>query len=569
MMKSDTKFTIEHGLYGAVFFLAAAIRLINLAQLPLSDLESQIAYQAHQLAEGVNLVNLEAHPGYLSFTSLLFFLLGSDTFAARLLPALSGALLSLTPIGFRSLIGKKPAVILAFLFALDPGWLAISRQADGYSFAVSMLLFGLAAVLARKTAFAGILLGLALTGGPSFWQGVLILILTIGLYKFVFSLDTGEQGSIFTGFKVPLRPFLFWVVGTVLLFGSLFLAIPNNLNGITTSLWEYLRGWGQTTGVPVLHLLLALLVYQPLSLLFALGQAFHTARKNSEIDRFLIVWMLTALIVVLVYPSRQVVGLGWALLPMLTLAARSLVALFNFRIADRMVAIILALVVFVLLVFNWLNLLGTLHPIQGNLGQQLRWIGIGISLMLIIGAVFMVRWGWSGTISNLGALWGIMAALTLFTLSAAWRAGGLSHYPETQLWRTAPMIAEEDILLTSIGDIAEWNTGSRDGLDLVVVDLPKPSLQWVLRHYNHVEFVDLLPPQESPSMVLTSYLPSLELAATYRGQDFSWGVQPTWSLMVAEEWLRWSLVKSATLERDLILLWVREDKFPGWEPTQE
>ncbi len=563
-MKTSIRINIEHSLYLAAFLLAAALRLIDLGRLPLSDAESSLAYQAHLLAQGAAPASLEPQPLYLSFTTLLFFLFGSGNFAARLLPAVGGALLSLAPAGFRHIIGRKPAVILAFLLAIDPGLLAISRQADGFTMTIAASLFGISALLLKKPSAAGICFGLALLGGPQFWKGAVILILAAALYKFVFEVENAGEEAGFSVDRPLIKSVIFWTLGTVLVTGSLFLWLANNLTGITSSLWEYLRGWWGTGGQSVSVFFIALLVYQVFGLVFSITQVFKTVRRPTAVDRFLAVWWITALVLTLIYPSRHVADLGWASVPMLILAARAVSNLLVWKTSEKTVALILSAVVFSLLVFFWLNLLSLTRPLQGNIDQQLRWIGSAAALVLILAAFLLVRWGWPETTSTHGTLWGFTAGLLLLTISAAWNAGGISRAPANQLWRSAPLIAEEDLLLKTLGDISEWNTGTRTGMEVVVVGIPSPSVQWALRNFPEAKFVDVLARQDAPPMVLTPFQPELALSSTYRGQDFFWGVKVAWDLMSAEEWYRWALLKNARIERETIMLWVREDRFPGW-----
>src|SRR5512146_1542679 len=134
------RFRYEPLLYGLAFILALAIRVVKLDTPPLSDNEARWALQALGVAQGTRPL-LGSQPAYILLTSVLFYLLGAGTnFLARLVPALAGSALSLVPSLFAHRLKPRPTVILAFLLALEPGLVALSRQAGSGILAISFFL---------------------------------------------------------------------------------------------------------------------------------------------------------------------------------------------------------------------------------------------------------------------------------------------------------------------------------------------------------------------------------------------------------------------------------------------
>ena len=127
-------------LYGLAFLLALILRIIQLGLFPLTDAEAAPALQALQIAQG-------AHPAigpqtaYVLLTSILFFIFGSFNFLARFVPALTGSLLVFVPFLFQQRLKPRPALVLAFFLAIDPGFFALSRQAGSDILSVAFLLF--------------------------------------------------------------------------------------------------------------------------------------------------------------------------------------------------------------------------------------------------------------------------------------------------------------------------------------------------------------------------------------------------------------------------------------------
>src|SRR5690349_19928454 len=167
----------EGWLYWLAFLIALGFRMIQLGALPLTDSEATLALQALHIAQGKAPL-LGPQPGYILFTSILFSIIKSTNFMARFVPAMAGSALVFAPYFFREKIKPLPALILAFFLAIDPGLVALSRQASGTILAVTFLLFAWGMWRQQRAIPAGIYAGLTLLSGPSVWAGLLSLGLT-------------------------------------------------------------------------------------------------------------------------------------------------------------------------------------------------------------------------------------------------------------------------------------------------------------------------------------------------------------------------------------------------------
>lgn len=180
-------------LWTVLLILAAAVRLVGLGALPLSADEAAQALAAlRAVRPGV------LSPGTVSVPPLLFHLNaflfalfdGSDGLA-RLVPALCGVGLVLTPLLLRRYLGCWGALGSGLMLALSPTVLAYSRTLDGAvpaAFGVMLLLGATARYLDSWRpvwpVLGGLGLALALTAGPAAWGLLagLILALGAGLY---------------------------------------------------------------------------------------------------------------------------------------------------------------------------------------------------------------------------------------------------------------------------------------------------------------------------------------------------------------------------------------------------
>jgi hypothetical protein len=95
-----------------------------------------------------------------------------------------------------------------------------------------------------------------------------------------------------------------------------------------------------------------------------------------------------------------------------------------------------------------------------------------------------------------------------------------------------------------------------------VVGLQSPGLRWALRNYQNLTFVDQLPAQSQPSVVITQEEKQPQLAASYRGEGFLWYQYTDWSLMLNSEYLPWFTQHKATQQKTSLVVWVRTDIFP-------
>ncbi|MFA5836656.1 MAG: hypothetical protein WC837_06845 [Bellilinea sp.] len=548
--------------------IALLMRFVLLGKLPLTDSESINALQAlggeHFIGGGGS---------YVLLTTAWFFIFGAGEAVARFWPALAGTVLALTPWLFRKHLGEKAALLLCFGLAVDAGWVAVSRQASGMSWAGLFVILTLAALLVKKPAMIGAFAGLALLGGPAFWQGAVGLGFAALLYRFVFQprqpveeAGEGPFAGVFGGFdwKVVLG----WFIGVVLVFGTLLFLIPNGLNATANGLVHYLTGWSQTSTVTAGRMLLGLVLSQPLGFLFAAVGLVRVVQTKNPLDTFLAVWWLAALALTLLYPAREVADLVWVLLPMLALAARQLAKLLTTEVSFRWTAIAYSIIVVVLLVFTWLSFIAYFQAVRPEVSTFARMVSMLFPVLLLVGAAFVIRWFWDEETAGQGAMWGLIAALGLWGFSAAWGGTGLGANPEGQVWWRGAWVDEVDLLQTTLNDLSTWKMRVPGELELVVEGIDSPALRWALRDYRQARYVTTTASASKPALLITVDKPSPELADTYRGQDFVLEVNPKWQ-MSFDEWLQWIAFKSAPVEKTIIVLWARADLFPdaaGFNP---
>jgi hypothetical protein len=587
----------EGWLYGLAFLIALGFRFIQLGALPLSDSEATLALQALHIAQGKAPL-LGSQPGYILFTSTLFAIINSTNFMARFIPAIAGSLLVFVPYFFREKVKPRPALILAFLFAIDPGLVALSRQAGGTMLAVTSLLLAWAMWRHQRAIPAGVFAGLALLSGPSFWFGLLTLGLTWLLLQGMEARSAAKDESQpanespvsnslisnnpRTNYRFPLtelRPAFAALLITLLLGGTLFFLSPNGLSAWLSALPDYLRGWTAPSSMTPARMVLVFLAYESLAIFLAILSILRGYRTGSRRILRLSVWLGVALLLTVFY--RQMSELVWVIIPLLTLAALELSRAFNIVGEERLEVGVVVLALTILLVYIWFDISKIGLDPQGQLGSTTLplfgrnfQIG-GAPYLILLGAVLIiilcisfVAFGWSARTARLGTTWAFVLFLGVYTLGAAWGSSGLRAQKGVELWRSNQPPVQADLLLATVNDISEFSVGHTQSQPVTVMGIDSAALHWILRD-RPVETVSALDPQFAPPIVITPFMDSLGLPAAYRGQDFTWRQTPQWDLIIPPDWVRWLVFRQLPGQNETIILWARDDLFPDARETSQ
>jgi hypothetical protein len=553
----------EHLFYLLAFSLALVLRLFKLGDAPLSDFESVNAIQSWYAIQGKTL-NIGTNPGYFSLTSLLFYLFPVSNALARFWPALAGSLVVLAPYGFRRIFGTEAALIIVYGLALDPGMVALSRLAGGPMMAIGFGTLALAFIYNRKPIWAGITGGLALVSGTAVFSGLagfLIASFVVRLVGFLPAFGTRFEAELQPGLDRSSRGRIRqgWVISaaTILLVSTLFTRYPSGLGALGGGLENYIRGWITVSKTPVLQPVLAVIIYQPLALIFAIIAAVRGWILGEKISRWLAIWVLVVLVSTIIYPGRQVYDVAWALTPIWALAALELARYVKMP-QPSTAAFGLAGVVLVLSSLFWLM---SLNIVPGNF----TWIIMVVVPLLIVLTTVLVGLGWSWGAARSGSILGFCIAAGLYMIAATIGTTQLRSNSPEELWTPPPGTVQAGLLVDTLEDLAVIQNGRVDRIDIVST-VEMPSLKWVLRNYSEVSYVSKVDPNLLSSVIITledaAEGSDLSQTMTYRGQDFVWWAHPGWSGALPPEWWKWVTTRQAPLYYESLVLWARADFFP-------
>ncbi len=559
------RFRYETALYLLAFVLALAVRLANLGALPLSDNEARWSLQALGVAQGTRPL-LGSQPAYILLTGVLFYLLGAGTnFLARLVPALVGSSMVLAPALFSDRLKARPSVILAFLLALDPGLVALSRQAGSGILALTFTLLAWGMWRNRRTAWAGIFAGLALMSGPALWPGLLGLALTWALLQ---AFEFRSRPSPVTEDQIaPPRVRRAWLTavwyaaGTVVLGGTLFFLAPNGLSAWASSLPDYLVGWITPSGISGGLMVFSLFAYQPLGVVLAVLVAARGWLQGSRRVMSLSLWALVALLMALFYPAHQVSDLAWMLVPLWALASLELARALNVQREERYEVLGVVALTVIILAFIWFNFLGLLQTVVDSEQATLRaWLLFGSFFLLFI-SIMLVAVGWSVRSARFGTVLGLTVALGLYSISAMTGAAGLRALPDAvEMWSSGSRLPSADLLLTTVDQMSDWSKDNTDAQPVTIAGIDSPAMQWLLRDHQ-VNVVEALDASSAPPIVITTDQNNPALAARYRGQALVWRQNAQWNQTGLPDWLRWLGFHQVVENPEKIIVWVRTDLF--------
>jgi hypothetical protein len=551
---------------GALAF-AIAIRMIGLGQLPLSDHEATLGFQAlHIFSSGAQ--NPTEQALYQNLTGILFFLFGASNFTARVIPAFFGGALAFSPFLFRKRMGTRNAVILSFILALEPCLLSFSRQADSTVIALTLFAYAMGFILNDRFLAAGICTGMMLLSGSTIWFGIIGVVLAL-LWKKLSDQGLKAPAHKAESWKVNRPGFVRLLIAllvTYALISSVFFIRPSGMVGPVSDFLAFLKMWKfNYTSWPwsSLFMGIVLLVYELFLLIFgAIGLA---VRKSQDKSLFGTMWRSLVVISVLTLlgPLLKPLNPSWFVAVFCYFASVGVGYILRIPRKDRGPFFIKIFIDAVLLVFAWLNYLWLLSNFAAQADQVTPRI-LAIFLSLAILAILLVLYvlGWNWQISSLGLGWAVLIMVGIMTLSMARRAAGFGENTTLEPYRSDANIADITPLERTFSDLLFRNALIKKNQGIAVIGQPGDSLKWVLKEFGQTHYFEALPPNLSDAFVVTFGQDEPILAASYTGQSFDWYAIPDWRNFTVLDWLKWASLQKGPVQYSEIIVWARTDLFP-------
>ena len=571
--------TVEVALYLIIALMAVGLRLYKLGGRPMQVEEAAQALAAWRFAQGLSPGQPVGQIGPLLFTAnmLLFAVFGAGDFLARLVTALSGALLAIGPYFLRRHLGRMGALAASFLLAISPSVLFFSRYLGGEiivatcALAITIGLFDhLEQRQSRHLYLVAIALALALTAGAgtyTFLFVVVSFVLVLALVNRFLSSSEYWQMVLKAWRAARREKGVLRDSGTLLavLFALLSTSFLLRFSGLQDAI-DLFPAWlsafpPRVGGHPWYYHLQLLLVYEPLILVFGLAAVVYLLRRRDLFSLFLAYWSGIALLIYFIAGAR---GPGDVLLIVVPLAL--LAGAFIGRLLEELVA---------KASWMWEGLFVVLAcPVVVHLGLELgSYASRGTSnyLLLAMVAVFIlagllilywVSFGPEPTLRAGGLV--LLLVLTLVTVGIGcnlnYRRGSDPH----ELIMTAPTSRSLFDLVQTL-EFVSSRKGDARSIPVTVHQGAGPVLAWYLRDFENIAFVDQLSSSiDTPVVIAPAEEQEPTLGANYSGQDFvltsSWKLQGlSWSDLL--EWLFYRRVRTP-VQTTNVILWVKQEQPP-------
>jgi len=548
-----------------ILFFAFLVRFLKLGDLPLSDFEARIALHSSQLLNGNN--------GYLSsdvflvnFNAFFIYLFGNSNLIVRLFSAIIGFIFVFTPFLFRKVTDSKILFVISIWMAIDPLLISLSRQINS---ALICLFFGVLLfffILQKNEIAIGIISAILLLCGPVFWFGIFPLLLMI-IYKVLRKSKFKDNGIFPFQDSFHIKKFFISFFIALILISSFGFVFRTQFIGIIQGFFDYFQGWRLISQSNLMDTIRGMVIYEFPLIGFGLIGVIVARRMNNSYLNFIVVWLLLSIVHFLIYPQNSIVNLVWIVIPLILFGSIFIQKFTIFPGKNSRVIILISLIGFVLLEFLTLisiNLLTNAAAIgQSPISKTVMVIA---GIVLVFFAIFLVGWSLSWKIAGKSLLLIFVVYFSIYTLSTGWNAAGLRSPFENEMLNINPIPISGEILVSTIGNYSEWNHGSKLEGHIQVVNIDYPGLKWALRDFKNVEYEDNFSINSNPEFVITKSDQTIEATDSFKGQDFIWVSKPIWNLFLPNEWANWILsrrIPTNLQQQDAIILWVRNDLFPG------
>ncbi|HIE38580.1 MAG TPA: hypothetical protein EYP77_05860 [Anaerolineae bacterium] len=571
---------LETALWVALAFVAAVPRLTDLAAAPLSGAEAVQALAAYRAAHATEAwFAVEARsvvPLLFHLNTFLFALFGGGDGLARLVPALAGVGLALTPLLLRRYLGLWGALGTGLLLALSPTALCFSRTLDGTvpaALGVMVLVSCAARFLdtwrSSLVTLGGLGLAVVLTAGPGGWGLLLGLLIALAGGLWVWR---DQVPWVWPMVRPALGRGLAAAGLGMLALGTGLGLNPGGLAAVGEQPMAWLARFGPSTGQPGPSPFTLLLGYEPLVLLAGLVGLVLAVRRRHGMGLLWAFWAAVGGLQLALMPGRQPADLLWVLLPLAGLGglavedlARSLQA--HGRWLNEGLHMLVSLILWV----HW-GLALARYAHTGDPTDRFL-VGLVVALQVLLTAAFgfAVAAPEPGEGPAQAAGRGLMAALRagglslgLLLLAVTFSAGwGLSHRRPAdprELMVQGATAVEVRTLVEVVGQVGLLSTGVETGLSVTLLGEADPALAWALRRFDgRVLEGEALVPGEQPLLVIAPV--RLPPPPGYFGERFplrrAW--TPRWGGQETARWWLYRETATPPVVTEQIVLWVRED----------
>ncbi len=621
----NRRISIETLAIVGLIFITFVLRIFSLGEVPLTPRETGSALAAWRTVsvDAPGEIVLADSPAVFWAQAVTFSLVGADEFAARVLTAIAGVFLTLTPFLFRDLIGRGRAFVFALLLTVSPIVLATSRFSEGITWAALFAMVGLWAIwrwwergqygvltlvmFALMTLFAS-------SGGLML---ALILVIAGAITVSLTSMELEDETDIpltqqirerFRGFPWVMSGVTALLVIFVL--STAFFIYPQGMRFVTAQIEAFLRGWSESDTPSFFPLRIAIFYETATFVLVLISLIVMNLRQRvTFVERFLMAWLGIGIIAAVIYPGGTAADALWISLPLIGLASYGVSAAFDdYRFPlvwtgdwqhddsesqvkrVNQVRWLMAGAMFILLfvlalhfqiaargvlfvqdgsLSNYLSSLSM--PGRGNVSIGLIWVMIAVLLMLV--GYFLSSSLWGGAVPAQGYIIGFFLFVLVAHLGVSWNLVGARKDDAVEYWHLNAPANGTRLLRTTLEELAFRETQGMPQIPVAIYADESGLAAWIVRDFPNARFIESVEEGRFAEVVLLPQhildvngeeidLNQPDLGTDYVGQRFV--LSHNWHTDVLQglDWLPWWAVRKVRVPQwdgETYILWVRED----------
>lgn len=539
----------------AILLIALTVRLIGLASMSFTEVDSTLAADALAISRNESLGS-SALPAYTGLTSVLFYVLGSGNIIARLVPLIAGVSLVLAAFVFAKQKSFKFGVILALAMSLDWFMVSMSRQLNTPLIALAGLVWAYYFFNKRNFLLSGVLFGIAFLGGYYFW----VFVLGILGFWLINRIIKVENRLIFNKVLLDKKEWLQFFIAflvTVLLVSTGFLLQPSGIGQIGVGLETFVGLIVKAYQLPVYHVFYVIIKFAILALLGAIAYLLSKENTNSNnIKKGLICVLLYGLFATIGF-ARQDMGVAVLIIVPLWIMCAEWLSQIKLSISERPALKIAAFFTTVVLMV-YVGMMA-LQLFSSNLGRTIL-IQTGIATAAGILLILVLIW-----LSSLA--FEVKNALLIFTVALVLV---LTVGSFAQTFNALTKTEQETQLTLSYGPIVLGNRHQLDSLSIfdsygrynkveanVHYDDINQDLRWHFKDYLVNKEVS------SPEIVLSKTENLARYPEPYRGTRIELSRVLPWNQMRFETYLKSMILPINQWQVEGAFLWAQTKLFSG------
>ncbi len=594
----QTFISAEVAVYLALVLLSVVLRVAQLDAVPLSTGEARQALAAWRAVslEAAGTPIVAESPVLFTLHSFMFTVLGPSEFSARILTALAGVGLVLSPLLFRGLLGRTRTLLFSILLTFSPSLLITSRMDSPVIWTLLVVMFGLWAFWryreSSESRFAVLtivcLAAMIFLTDPT---GIFLALVLGGAGLFAYWTHPREESDEEQPPQAaPNLSALPWLTGllmallVVVVVSTQLLTYPAGLSIVGELLGSGLRGVVTSRPlIPAFFPVLVTLFYEPVLVVLGIGAIWWLRREGlfTTVERFLTGWLLLSVVFGLVYAGAGPEHALWLVLPLAGLVSALAAHLLTratdiiwwsapgwskWLVAGAVVALLSMFAIHSQSLARTLLVTadGTFQLGSSN-SISVVWVII-IILFMVIG-YFLSSSVWGVGTTTQGGLLGLLAFMLITSLGSGWRVSVFDADDPVQFWNRNPANSEVFLLRDTLAEIAKRNSGGFPMLDVTVLAADDGIVAWTLRNFPHTHFITDAGAAKAQEIVLLPVaLANPDLGGPYVGQRFT--ITSAWDyrgvrLVDLPAWWLQNRSRTGGVPADQMVLWLRQDVYDG------